>query len=426
MFLTKVMSLFLSGTLLFSIPISPMSILSGLFSKEKNYTVFSDIKYGDAERNLIDIYVPKSSYKRDYNAVILFIHGGSWNSGDKKDMNAYCEDYAEKGYITATMSYTLVTEDNSANAFTMLDEIDLAINKIKEFSNQEKLNITKLATCGYSSGGHISSLYAYTRGQNSAIKLAFTANKVSPSDFHNSNWGENYGDGMGYNLACALAGVKFDESFVSSGKIEEIIDSVSPARHINKNSVPTIAGYGGKDTVCPIGNAYATKAALVDSGIDYEFIMYTKSNHALMRDPSKAAQYKETFLSYCEKYFGYAPLNVNSQNTLPTESATKPENQISDGGNNRPITDNVIKPNESIPNTNNDVPDNEENGAFDQKPDDNSQGQDENLNNQKKDKSDFKYKREVIFSVVLLAVILCIFCGILIMRRKSAKQDINE
>lgn len=424
MLLIKIISLFLSGTLFFSLPIFPMSILSGLFSGEKSYTKHTDIKYGEAERNLIDIYVPKSAYQRDYNGVILFIHGGSWTGGDKKDMNTYCERYAEKGYITATTGYTVVTEENGANAFTMLDEINLAVKKIKEFSNEENLNITYLATCGFSAGGHISSLYAYTRAESCPIKLAFTANKVAPSDFHPSNWDSNYGEGMGYSLACALAGVAFDESLVVSGEIENVIASVSPASYIDENSVPTIAGYGGKDTVCPVGNAYATKAALIKSGIDYEFIFYPKSNHPLWRDPSKDAQYQETFLKYCEKYFGYAPLADTSQTLRPTDPATELDSEIPNSGNNNSsLTDIVTKPENNIPDTDKELQDEAQYGASDQTIADISREQNNNSNNRANSKSGFRFQKEVILSIVLIVAFTGIGAVIVIKRKRAENEN---
>lgn len=418
MLLSKVLSLILSGTMLFSLPIFPMSIFSGLFSKEKSYTVHSDLKYGDAELNLIDIYVPKSAYERDYNAVILFIHGGSWMGGEKKEMNSYCETYAKKGYITATMSYSLVTEENGVNAFTMLDDIDLAIKKIKKFSDEKKLNITKIATCGYSAGGHISSLYAYTRAQNSAIKLVFTANKVAPSDFHSVNWDNAYGEGLGYGLTCMLSGVKYDESLVESGEFENVINSVSPAKHIDKNSVPTIAGYGGKDTICPIGNALATKAALINSGIDYEYFFYPKSNHGLSSDSSVDAQYKEAFLKYCEKYFGYVPASDdNSTGVNPSEPVT--DNKVGSS------VGNITVPDVNIPDTNSNTSKNNSTEAENisentsESTAESSTLEQSNQNSVETKKSGFKYKKELILSAVLIAVCGGIAAWIIVNKKRE-------
>ena len=66
--------------------------------------------YDKNERNIYDLYIPYSTeFTTDkHNGVILFIHGGSWTSGDKADMEYLAKRYAKQGYITATMSYTLL------------------------------------------------------------------------------------------------------------------------------------------------------------------------------------------------------------------------------------------------------------------------------------------------------------------------------
>ena len=76
------------------------------------YEAFSNIAYGAGERNVIDIYVPAEAYEKEANGCILFIHGGSWSSGSKDEMMGECVALANEGYITATMNYTLINDEN--------------------------------------------------------------------------------------------------------------------------------------------------------------------------------------------------------------------------------------------------------------------------------------------------------------------------
>ena len=80
---------------------------------------------------------------------------------------------------------------------------------------------------------------------------------------------------------------------------------VSPAHFITKDSVPTLVGYGGKDTTVPAGNAQATKKALEESGIDYTYIFYPNSSHMLFEDYESAHLYDSALNVYLYKYFGY-------------------------------------------------------------------------------------------------------------------------
>lgn len=265
----------------------------------ENYKTYT-MNYGEGSSQVMDVFVPPSAYDNEYNGVILYIHGGSWVEGTRKARPGEIRKLAGKGYVAAAMDYTVHTSSNGANAFTMMDDVDKAIQKIKEFSDEKGLNITKICLTGYSAGAHIASLYAYTRAETCPIELVFLSARVGPSDFHEDAWGSG-----AMTLASMLSGQEITDEMLADGSAEEIIRSVSPACQINENSVPTLAGYGGKDSVVPSGNAASTKRALEASGIDYTFIMYPDSGHTLSFNPGCASRFERVQDEYLHKYFGY-------------------------------------------------------------------------------------------------------------------------
>ncbi len=266
----------------------------------EDYDVFKNLAYGDAERNIMDIYVPETAYNNEHNGVILYIHGGSWTGGNKEDMADKCERFAKKGYITATMNYTLYADGlfGKVTALTMCDEIGKAIQKIKTFSDEKELNITKLAVSGYSAGAHLSMLYGFSRADKSAIELVFTANQVGPSDFHSEVWGST-------GLASMLSGIEITEEMKENGKAEDVINLVSPTAYVTKETVPSILAYGGTDMIVPSGNAERIKAAFENADAVHNFILYPLSNHGLGLDPLCEMEYINTVEQYCVQYFGY-------------------------------------------------------------------------------------------------------------------------
>lgn len=279
------------------------SFFSSLFPfAEKNYDVFKDIAYGTEIREVMDIYIPDSAYERVENGCILYIHGGSWTSGDKKDEASKCANMAEKGYITATMSYMLFTEENASeySVDVVLDEINMALQKIKDFCSEKGINITKAATSGFSAGAHLSMLYSYSRADSAPIKLAFTANQVGPSDLSYDIWGDT-----GIYVAAALAGTEITEEMIANGEAEKIITAVSPVTYVNENSIPSLFAYGGKDTVVPKGNGESIKSAFEESGVKFDYILFPNSNHFLWSDPDCSELYQKTLEDYCKSYFGY-------------------------------------------------------------------------------------------------------------------------
>ncbi len=290
-----------------SIIMALVAFVSGYFSSifpdsKADYTVHTDISYGLSERNYLDIYVPETAYDRKENACVLFIHGGSWSNGDKKEMASRCIELAEKGYITATMNYTLYSAGN-ADSFTvdiMLDEIGLALEKIKDFSSYEGLNIKKAALSGFSSGGHISLLYSYTRADKSPVPLVFTANMVAPSLLSYEIWGD-----LCPVIVSGLTGLEITAENINSDMAKKAIARVSPVTYINKNTMPSLFAYAGKDPIVKKENAEAVAEKFEQVGAKYDLVFYPDSFHTLLNNPEQHEIYLETLDRYCKDYFGY-------------------------------------------------------------------------------------------------------------------------
>jgi len=58
---------------------------TAVFDTEYDGEVIRDLRYGDAPRNVYDLYLPEDTAAAGASHLILFIHGGSWTSGDKED-----------------------------------------------------------------------------------------------------------------------------------------------------------------------------------------------------------------------------------------------------------------------------------------------------------------------------------------------------
>ena len=101
---------------------------------------FTDIAYGSREHNTYDLYLPHDAASKDSLALMLFIHGGSWLGGDKTDHNGDCYKWVQKGYATASMNYSLLTEEGTS-FLTMLDEIEACIRHIKSFAEEKGVRI---------------------------------------------------------------------------------------------------------------------------------------------------------------------------------------------------------------------------------------------------------------------------------------------
>lgn len=156
----------------------------------------------DKNNNNFDMYIPEGVNKKADQNVVLFIHGGAWISGLKSHVNPYVQMFANKGYIAATIEYTLLdanllddtkadksAKNSELSIFRDLDEIDACIYTMKkcllELGFEGNLN---LVIGGASSGAHLAMLYSYSRGANSPMPIKFIVDAVGPTDIQVDAW----------------------------------------------------------------------------------------------------------------------------------------------------------------------------------------------------------------------------------------------
>ena len=94
-----------------------------LLKADYNGSIYTDLSYQNTNGHKYDLYFPENLDIEETQNLILFIHGGSFNSGSKEEFEAWCRYYAAKGYITATVDYTLQNQGMDADLNLMNEEI---------------------------------------------------------------------------------------------------------------------------------------------------------------------------------------------------------------------------------------------------------------------------------------------------------------
>ena len=111
------------------------------FEKEEH------LAYGLKARNRLDLYRTKNPKKQ--KPLIVFVHGGSWQHGNKRDYLFIGETFAREGFDVAVINYQLAPE-NVFPAF--VDDLAQAIHYLNQ--NKVKLNIStdNMILMGHSAG----------------------------------------------------------------------------------------------------------------------------------------------------------------------------------------------------------------------------------------------------------------------------------
>ena len=329
------------------------------------YNVNGGNDYDSPRRtNNYDLYVPNSASRTDKHLVILFIHGGAWVSGFKTDVNEYVYEFANKGYITATIQYTLLKrsmDDPSLSVFRDLDEIDACITSIKKALEDLEFDTSKtqLAIGGASSGAHLTMLYSYSRGDKAALPIKFLVNAVGPVDIKPENWkefkngevgreagltyssisaqaanlqelsiaGEKPGTvwndyhtariangmcGLPYTLDEMKAATDENEKYVTNPLTPAYVSMIAPNGGEDQLSVtywmdkginkfPMVCAYGGKDSIVGIAQYAKLEKAMDDNDITHEYVYFKEANHIDISKDKDPTHYDE-FINKIDTY----------------------------------------------------------------------------------------------------------------------------
>lgn len=112
---------------------------------------FTEHSYGSDERQKLDLGLPQNA--RGKSPVLLFVHGGGWSIGDKRQgAAAKGEHFLGQGWAFATTNYRLVPE-----ATVEQQAADIA-SAIAFLRRQPGIDPDRIVIMGHSAGAHLAAL----------------------------------------------------------------------------------------------------------------------------------------------------------------------------------------------------------------------------------------------------------------------------
>ena len=129
----------------------------------------TEIRYGEAERNRIDIFEASRSSGFQGRATITFIHGGYWRSQDKETYRFLAKGALERGLNFANIEYTLAPQQTVGG---IVQEIRDAISCLNSHLHHAIPDHALLHMSGHSAGGHLVAMTLNERGVSSGTSIS--------------------------------------------------------------------------------------------------------------------------------------------------------------------------------------------------------------------------------------------------------------
>ncbi|MDD9975713.1 MAG: alpha/beta hydrolase [Candidatus Poribacteria bacterium] len=256
--------------------------------------VYRDIAYvaDGHERQKLDLYVPETG---ENLPLIIWIHGGAWRGGDKK--NYIRREYLKAGYAGASLNYRL---SQHAIFPAQIEDVKVAVRWLRANAETYRLDPNRFAAWGSSAGGHLVAMLGtagdvdeFEVGENLEVssRVQAVVDYFGPTDFLQMD-AQSLPDGLVHDAPDS------PESQLVGGPIQEHKDRVAkanPITYVSEDDSPFLIIHGDRDKLVPYQQSVLLKDALEKVGVPVTFYKVEGGGHGWFRDP-KVPELTKAFL----------------------------------------------------------------------------------------------------------------------------------
>jgi dipeptidyl aminopeptidase/acylaminoacyl peptidase len=218
-------------TLLISILLfSSCAFKSVTRSKNITYLKADSAKNTAAEK--LNVFAPRKH--KQLKDVLIFIHGGNWNSGKKSLYNFFGNRFARKGIVTVIIDYPL---SPAAKYNEMAMASATAVKWVKENIAKYGGDPDKIFISGHSAGGHLAALISI---DNDYFDTLGIKNPIKGTIFIDAAGLDMYGY---LNTEALSSDNTYFTTFMHDPKIWK---DASPMYHLHNGMPPILIYQGGR------------------------------------------------------------------------------------------------------------------------------------------------------------------------------------
>mgnify|MGYP000320642903 CR=1 FL=1 len=216
--------------------------------------------------------------------VVVYIHGGGWNHGTRKDgLSAICS-YVKKGYIGVSLDYRLTPE---APFPAQIQDVKLAIRYLRAHAQQYNIDPDRIGAWGSSAGSHLAALLGTSADLTANDQILLdNGNRVNVPDLEGSGGWQEYSDRIqavidffgpadfttafanNYSSVTALLGAK-------AFTIPDFARLAMPGTYASSDDPPFFIRHGDADATIPYTDSEVLKNQLLSAGVpvvDYKIL----------------------------------------------------------------------------------------------------------------------------------------------------------
>jgi acetyl esterase/lipase len=229
-------------------------------------SVTKNVSYGTHTQQKMDVYLP-ANRSTATTKVMIMIHGGGWNTGDKTDLDIYVDSLRkrEPSYAVFNLNYRLA---NTPDLFPAQEnDVKAAVEFI--YSRRNEYNISdKFVLLGASAGAHLALLQGYKH--TTTIRPKAIVDFFGPTDLV-----ELYNNPPNPLVQPLLISVTGGNPTTHA----TIYAESSPINYVTPASPPTLILQGGLDIIVGVSQSALLNIRLFTAAITHQLISYPTEGH---------------------------------------------------------------------------------------------------------------------------------------------------
>lgn len=273
---------------------SPTTLVNALVPDD-GYEIERGLAYGDHPRQHLDIYRPDETRPAGV-PVVVFLYGGSWQTGSRDIYKFIGEAFASAGYVTVVPDYRLHPEVVFP---AFIEDGAQAVAWVREEIGRFGGDPGRIALMGHSAGAHIAALLTLDRRylDQAGVPEETIQGLISvagPLDF----------------LPIQQEDIK--AVFEVSRKSPAQLQGTQPITYARRGAPPTLLQHGTGDTTVRVKNSRNLAEALESEGSPATLSLYDDVGHiaiigAYARPLRWVAPVRKDALDFLEGVFALPP-----------------------------------------------------------------------------------------------------------------------
>jgi acetyl esterase/lipase len=242
----------------------------------------SDVEFARVgeHRLMLDLYLPPQSGGADRRPpLIVWVHGGAWRSGSRKDMPL--GGLVRRGFAVASVDYRL---SPVARFPAQVHDIKAAIRFLRKREKDYGYDAGRIAVAGNSAGGHLAALVGVTNG-NTELEGTVGEDRSQKSDvqavislYGMSNLTTILAQSTPHGLEVRVPALQL----LLGGQPQDVPDLArlaSPVFHVDATDPPLLLIHGDQDPQAPVNQSLELQGRYEALHLPHRLVVLHGSGH---------------------------------------------------------------------------------------------------------------------------------------------------